>query len=362
MELTNSEGASVSKQVAGQVAPGEWPAWWSTRQQLPLQERVGFLESPDGTDRFPILRDIPRFVANEGYAENFGDQWKRFRTTQLDSFTGHPISRNRLRRCLGEELWSRLSGAQVLEVGCGAGRFTEVLLQEGALVTSVDLSEAVDANAENFPISDRHRIAQADLLALPFPANSFDLVLCLGVLQHTPSPERSVAALAQHVREGGSLVIDHYTWTWGRVTSTKPLFRAVLKRLRRTWTLPTVGLLVDLFLPMHRALRHTRFAWSALCRISPITTFYKSYPDLPENLQREWARLDTHDSLTDWYKHLRTSAQVAAMIENAGLSVVKSGYEGNGVEAVGRRVPDNRTTGISSGSTGREEPSRGRSA
>ena len=65
-------------------------------------------------------------------------------------YTGIPISRTRLRRCLGEAVWKRLAGLDVLECDCGAGRFTEVLLDDGARVTSVDLSEAVDANAENF--------------------------------------------------------------------------------------------------------------------------------------------------------------------------------------------------------------------
>jgi SAM-dependent methyltransferase len=276
-------------------------------------------------------------VSNEGYAGNFGEQWKKFRATQLDSYTRFSISRDRLRRCLGEELWSRLRGLQVLEVGCGAGRFTEVLLAEGAYVTSIDLSEAVDANAENFPVDDRHRIAQANLLALPFEPAQFDVVLCLGVLQHTPSPEASVVALARHVREGGALVIDHYTWDWGRVTSTRPLVRAILRRMSSRWTIAAVSRMVDFFLPWHRRLRSTTVPWSLLCRISPITTFYKLYPALPDTLQREWALLDTHDSLTDWYKHLRSRNEVARMISSAGLTATRCEYAGNGVEATGVR-------------------------
>jgi 2-polyprenyl-3-methyl-5-hydroxy-6-metoxy-1,4-benzoquinol methylase len=45
---------------------------------------------------------------------------------------------------VGEKLWAELAGKQVLECGCGAGRFTEILLAEGAQVTFIDLSEAVD--------------------------------------------------------------------------------------------------------------------------------------------------------------------------------------------------------------------------
>jgi SAM-dependent methyltransferase len=47
---------------------------------------------------------------------------------------------------MGDELFSSLAGKHVLEAGCGAGRFTEVLLKAGAYVTSIDLSSAVEAN------------------------------------------------------------------------------------------------------------------------------------------------------------------------------------------------------------------------
>src|SRR4051812_1147161 len=93
------------------------------------------------------------------YTASFGKQWLRYRQTQLDSFTGVPLSRDRVQRCLGE-VWDKLAGASVLEAGCGAGRFTEVLLEQGATITSVDMSEAVFANRQNCPLSERHTIVQ----------------------------------------------------------------------------------------------------------------------------------------------------------------------------------------------------------
>jgi 2-polyprenyl-3-methyl-5-hydroxy-6-metoxy-1,4-benzoquinol methylase len=72
---------------------------------------------------------------------------------------------------------------------------TEVLLSTGAFVTSVDLSSAVEANQENFPQDERHRIIQADVLRLPFPQGQYDTVFCLGVIQHTPRPEETLEKL-----------------------------------------------------------------------------------------------------------------------------------------------------------------------
>src|SRR5215212_3923260 len=95
----------------------------------------------------PIVKNIPRFVPAENYASAFGRQWKMFRKTQLDSHTGTTISRDRLQRCLGGSI-SVVRGKTVLEAGCGAGRFTEILLKAGASVFACDLSSAVEANYE----------------------------------------------------------------------------------------------------------------------------------------------------------------------------------------------------------------------
>jgi 2-polyprenyl-3-methyl-5-hydroxy-6-metoxy-1,4-benzoquinol methylase len=282
------------------------------------------------------VHGIPRFVPAKTYADHFGEQWKRYRQTQLDSYTGIPISRTRLRRCLGEEVWKRLAGLDVLECGCGAGRFTEVLLDEGARVTSVDLSEAVDANAENFPLSPMHRIAQADIMALPFAAQQFDVVVCIGVVQHTPAPEETIERLYGQVRPGGCLVIDHYTYEIAWYTKTAPLFRTVLKRLPPETSMRVTERLVDLALPMHKRVAGSRLR-SVLFRLSPILTHYQTYPELSDELQRQWALLDTHDSLTDYFKHFRTRGQIRGLLERLGLDEIWCEYGGNGVEARGRR-------------------------
>src|SRR5689334_21447728 len=80
---------------------------------------------------FPIVTGIPRLVASNSYASSFGLQWNAYRTTQLDSNTNSRISYERLSRCFGDSL-DTLEGKSVLEAGCGAGRFTEVLLKAGA--------------------------------------------------------------------------------------------------------------------------------------------------------------------------------------------------------------------------------------
>lgn len=277
---------------------------------------------------------IPRMIPTSGnYADAFGIQWKRYRKTQLDSYTRTPISLNRARRCLGPA-WALLQDpdTDVLEVGCGAGRFTEVLLAAGARVTSVDLSTAVEANQENFPQTERHRVLQADVLNLPFPPGQYDIVFCLGVVQHTPSPEATIAKLYDQVRPGGWLVIDHYTYSLSRLTKTQPLFRFFMRRLPPDAGIKWSERLVAFFFPLHRAARHSFIAQALVSRVSPVLVYYHSYP-FDDALQREWSLLDTHDALTDWYKHLRTKGQLRRGLERLGAAEIWCEYGGNGVEA-----------------------------
>ncbi|MBK7966361.1 MAG: class I SAM-dependent methyltransferase [Bacteroidetes bacterium] len=158
-----------------------------------LTENQGFLVSKEG-EKFPIVNDIPRFVESNNYASAFGLQWKTFTKTQLDSQVGLPVTKDRVERCLGHPL-NNLKDKSLLEVGCGAGRFTELLVDAGAYVHAVDLSIAVEANLENIGKKLNYKIAQASVYDLPFPDNSFDIVFCLGVIQHTPDPEKTIDAL-----------------------------------------------------------------------------------------------------------------------------------------------------------------------
>lgn len=285
--------------------------------------------------RAPIVRSIPRFVDHANYASAFGLQWKRFRRTQLDSFTGTTISKDRLERCLGGSL-EILKGKSVLEAGCGAGRFTEVMLAAGARVFACDLSCAVEANYENCRhLAPDYFVCQANALKLPVAPRSFDFVVCLGVIQHTPSPEETVAALALYVRPGGTIVLDHYPPDYPLTRSRAISRRILLKlppRLAHLFALTLARLLV----PIHRLTwNDRRGVWRVrrwLAKHSPLVDHYGVFPIGPD-LLAQWAILDTHDTLTDHYKHLRSETQIQQTLRACGFSRVEVWRGGNGVEA-----------------------------
>jgi 2-polyprenyl-3-methyl-5-hydroxy-6-metoxy-1,4-benzoquinol methylase len=297
--------------------------------------------------RFVIRGDIPRLLESENsYADAFGEQWIEYRITQLDSYTHTDISKDRLRRCLGESLWGSLhenGGLQVLESGCGAGRFTEILLTlPAAFVTSTDLSSAVEPNKANCPLSDRHRILQCDINQLPFRPEQYDIVLCLGVIQHTKDPERTMEDLYKQVKPGGWMVVDHYTQSLAYYTKLSEwVLRPVLKRVPPGRGLAVTKLLTKMFFPIHRAVRNARHLQMVVSRFSPLLTYFHLFPQLNDKLQYEWAELDTHDSLTDYYKHLRSPGSIEATLRALGSCNIWVQRGGNGVEARCQKPPRN---------------------
>lgn len=298
------------------------------------------LVSEDGTI-IPVVNGIPRFVDPSNYAADFGTQWNMFPGTQLDSRTGINISESRLARCMNGEL-PKVAGKRVLEAGSGAGRFTEVLLQHGAHLHSFDFSSAVEANAENNGQSDRLTLAQADIRHIPFEKASYDYVICLGVIQHTPNPEQSIECLWKMVRPGGALVIDHYRWTlrWilpPPIRDSVAVYRQIILRLPPEKRFDVVRRLTDLWFPLHWKFRDSLTTQRVLRRLSPVIFHYPGIRLNDRQAHYEWSLLDTHDSTTDFYKHLRTPKAIEDALTRLGAVDVKVTTGGNGIEAFCRK-------------------------
>jgi SAM-dependent methyltransferase len=295
----------------------------------------------DPGTRYPIVNGIPRFVAQDNYAQAFGKQWNRFPKTQLDSHTGLRLSEDRLARCMRGCL-PGVRGKLVLEAGSGAGRFTEILLKHGAVVHSFDYSNAVEANAENNGHHPDLTLVQADIRHIPFPKATYDYVVCLGVLQHTPDPEESIRCLWEMIKPGGAIVIDHYRWKL-RNYMPPPLgvaglvYRWIILRLPAGKQLPVVKRIFDFWFPVIWLFRGSRAAQFLLSRLTPIVMYYPHFGLHDRNMYYEWMLLDTHDAMTDTYKHRRTAKQIRNLLEAMGGKDVAATHGGNGVEAFCRK-------------------------
>ncbi|HEY6509162.1 MAG TPA: class I SAM-dependent methyltransferase [Vicinamibacterales bacterium] len=104
------------------------------------------------------------------------------------------------------------SGLRWLDVGCGNGAFTEMLVERCAptSVDGVDPSGAQLAFARTRPASRVARFHEGDAMALPFPDLTFDVAVMPLVIFFVPDPAKGVAEMARTVCPGGA--VTAYAW------------------------------------------------------------------------------------------------------------------------------------------------------
>src|SRR6266567_2350782 len=105
--------------------------------------------------RYPVVRRIPRLVQSDAYVRSFSFEWNRHRLTQLDTAESDE-SETTLRQKTGLAPGD-VKGKLVLDVGCGMGRFAEVVSRWGGRVVGIDLSVAAEVAARN--LADREFVA-----------------------------------------------------------------------------------------------------------------------------------------------------------------------------------------------------------
>lgn len=117
--------------------------------------------------------------------------------------TGTPIFES-LHEALGVT-----SGVDLLDAACGAGLGLELASKRGANVAGFDGTPELLAIArERLPEAD---LRHADLEAVPWPDESFDVVLSCNGVQYAEDPDAALAELRRVVRPGGHVAVV----TWG---------------------------------------------------------------------------------------------------------------------------------------------------
>lgn len=148
------------------------------------------------------------------------------------------ISRQRIALEMVEGSVPRAS--RVLDAGCGPGEMAAGLMRHGYEVWGLDIAEAMVRHARERCRSDRFRVG--DIEHLPFRDNTFDAVVCLGVIEYLDMDELALREMWRVLKPGGSAVVSSpnavcpfYTVARlfvGLTDAARPLYHFVKYRLR----------------------------------------------------------------------------------------------------------------------------------
>jgi ubiquinone/menaquinone biosynthesis C-methylase UbiE len=279
------------------------------------------LVAPDGRIVARIREGVPRFVAEaDDYADNFGWQWNHWADTLSDARSGSSAKLDLLMERTRFDQYD-LAGRSLLECGMGGGDDTEVLLSLPlGEVHAFDLSDAVD-RANRYLHDARLVLSQASILDIPYADESFDVVFCHRVLQHTPDPVASLRAICRKVKPGGLLFAHAYKRSWRYRLNYKYRYRWLTTRMEQR----TVFELIERWGPALHGIqqRASRRGRSVRALAEAVVPFERldAYGETPGDDLLEVAKLVTFDALTPRYDRPMTAAELFGTIEAEGFRI-----------------------------------------
>lgn len=249
---------------------------------------------------------------------SFGDEWAEF----------HEFDKSDLKTA-GDQYFdivdeTILSAAEnVLDIGCGSGRWAYYLADRVQVIEAVDPSSAVYAAMSVCQNLDNVRISQAGVDNIPFEDDSFDFAYSLGVLHHIPDTAKALKSAVKKLKpKGHFLLYLYYSFdnrpAWFKLMhSASELLRSIISKLPTSIKKIVTDLLaVLLYMP---------FVFTArICKGILKNDFYKSIP-LSYYTDKSFyiIRNDSLDRFGTPLEQRFSKVEITAMMEAAGLENIK---------------------------------------
>ena len=144
--------------------------------------------------------------------ENWDSFWSSLEAPMVRLYTSGRLRTTHQfwQRCYADDLWmlmgDRAKDARYVELGAGRGTTSMYLASRGCDVTMVDLSSAGFKVAKSNFAQERVKLptlVQADARATGLPAESYDCILSIGLLEHFGDPRPVLAESVRLLRPGG---------------------------------------------------------------------------------------------------------------------------------------------------------------
>lgn len=226
-------------EYSGEYQPVPYDEQFDYQWELFLKKRKGFFEhtgvetsDPWIDERIRELTGVSGFIEGKKFGP-FGFTVRRM----LRKIMGYTNKR----MGVGGRLYlepqfpiDHFTNKRCLDLGCGAGRWTRALMELGASVKSVDVSENGLASVRRYN-GDVERLDLFDIISKrPDLHGVFDFSLCWGVVMCTHDPKRAFENVAATVKPGGELYVMVYAPTY----HNSPAVLEMRKHFHRSFNSP----------------------------------------------------------------------------------------------------------------------------
>ena len=264
------------------------------------------------------------FIINndDKYTKNFGKQWEKYRDIQIDSLNNFEVSKKYLEELLFNNL-SDLKDKKILEIGCGSGRFTEYLAKYAKICVSIDLSSAIYHNVAKK--NNNVILIKSDLHDLK-SKNKFDIVICRGVLQHTPNPDSSILKLYDFIDIDGNVYFDIYPIPKiGKMHPKYLIWRPLLKSIYTFEQFEKILInKIDFLLKIKRFIKKIFFNSDFISDLFIPVWDYKDKINISDEQLKKFSILDTLYGIFPKYDNPKSNKQIVKLLNKNNIKIINN--------------------------------------
>jgi len=136
--------------------------------------------------------------------------WSKF-ADDLEERTNYVVGKNDI-EIIKTVLAEQKNLGKTLELGCGNGTYSKILIREADYLTATDFSDEMVAVSKNrLKGIENISIEKANCFNLSYPDSSFDTVFMANLLHIIPEPEKAVAEAKKVLSKNGKLIVISFT-------------------------------------------------------------------------------------------------------------------------------------------------------
>ncbi|HMG14970.1 MAG TPA: class I SAM-dependent methyltransferase [Saprospiraceae bacterium] len=265
--------------------------------------------------------------------KSFGEEWNKF-----DSFDDNTIQK------LGAQYFDIVVDAMlnkhsyVIDIGCGTGRWSKYISNRAGFIEAIDPSDAIFTAVKLIGNLNNVRLSKASIDNIPFPDETFDFAMCIGVINNIPDPQKALNDCVNKIKVGGYF----YTYLYYNFENKSLLFKILfqlINLLRRVICKMPSGLkrlvcdllAVILYLPV---IYFGKFLWRIgfknLAKRMPLSFYHDQSFYIIRN--------DALDRFGTSVEHRFSKEKIRELMSSAGLGEVVIADSMPYWHAVGKRI------------------------